>query len=204
MRSWFKDVIIVDSMRSLVFANIILRISCSQAQSVPCQKRSSTSCPDLHPSPLLNESPISVVRIPWNRKEMTFVNLVRHLLHWSLNYRLPSDHHLFRSVVDTQTYPACSNSISLAEELLSIFDRLRTSEQNLKQREEDAQRMIRETESLNKQFQQSKSESRYLKEENKRLVEETRSCRSNLMHLKDDLLRMGRFCRGTLRWSKLQ
>ena len=34
--------------------------------------------------------------------------------------------------------------------------------------------MIREIESLNKQFQQSKSESRYLKEENKRLVEENK------------------------------
>lgn len=81
-----------------------------------------------------------------------------------------------------QKYPACSNSISLAEELLSIFDRLRTSEQNLKQREEDAQRMFREMESLSKQLQQSKSESLHLKEgvlpdlhrENKRLVEENK------------------------------
>jgi len=108
------------------------------------------------------------------------------------NSRSPDDHHLFRSVVDAQRYPACSNTISVAEELLSIFDRLRTAEQNLTQREEDAERMTREIESLKKQFQESKSKSRYLKEhvlpdlqkENKRLVEENKKLSVQLNALK--------------------
>ena len=44
--------------------------------------------------------------------------------------------------------------------------------------------MIREIESLNKQFQQSKSESRFLKEENKGLVEENKKLSVQLNALK--------------------